>query len=358
MIIKKDASGNTLDKAPSIRQMANRLNISHTAILKSMRKDRPVNDRWWFEVVDEELTATPPMKKTKVGVRITGVTPQHDVDFEKEILPLMMKVGHRAQQKNKKEETATIEIRGSQPFAVAFMSDVHGGGKTDYEAIKNDVDIIRGTDDMWSILAGDLTDNFIIGKLQSVQKHQPLPMDYEHRFVEWFLDSLKDSLIAFVSGNHDVWTHKTSAYDHLRHILSEENCLFDQNQVQFTFKYFDQEQKWLVRHKFKHNSIFNPTHGIEVAWERLGIDFDVAIAGHTHIAPLHRPFIKHDKVRHAILLGTYKIRDEFATEIGFAKSHGRGSGALVYHPDGRDPLWCADLQTARDVLAMYKDQCR
>ena len=348
MYLQKDADGNVIQSFKTLLEIKDKLGIFPSRISEAIKNKWKSHGCFWEKVDDNHDEVDKP--------EINGVKPEHHVDFENEILPFMVKVGKRAMEKNEKEKNASISIRGSQPFAIAIMSDVHGGGKTDYEAIKNDVDIIRETEDMWAILAGDLTDNFIIGKLQSIQKEQPLPLNYEQRFVKWFLDALKSSLIAFVSGNHDNWTKKVAAFDVLRSILDGVDCLFDSNQVMFNLNYFGQTQRWLVRHKFKHNSIFNPTHGIEVAWERMGMDFDVAIAGHTHIATLHRPFIKHDKLRHAILLGTYKVRDEFATEIGFAKSYGRGSGALVYHPDGRNPLWCPDLKTARDILMLYKMQ--
>lgn len=290
----------------------------------------------------------------KTTPKVQGLTADESVDFEGEILPILKKIGRRAKQKTEIEKKASIEIEGDQPFAIALMADVHGGAKADYDAIHRDVELIEKTHDMYAILAGDLTDNFIIGKLSSIQKEQPTPLSYEHRFLKWFLKKLKPSLLAFVSGNHDNWTKKVAAYDHLKMMLQGVPCLFDNNQVTFTLRYGQNQQRWLVRHKFRNGSIFNPTHGQEVAWERMGIDFDVAVAGHTHIATLHRPFIKHGIKRHAVLLGTYKLRDEFATEIGYAASHGTGSGAFVYHPDGREPIWCNDLQTAKDILLMYK----
>ena len=216
------------------------------------------------------------------------------------------------------------------------MSDIHGGAKSDYAQIEHDIKIIRDTQDMYCILAGDLTDNFIIGKLQSLQKFQSTTFDEEIRFLEWMINILQGSLIAFVSGNHDNWTKKLVAYDFLKQMLKNTPCLFDNNEVRFKLIGDNFSEDWLVRHKMKWSSIFNPTHGGEVMWERGERPFDVVISGHTHIASLYREFIKHDIKRASILLGTYKLRDEYQVELGFAKTHSnsRGSGSLVYDSNG------------------------
>lgn len=289
---------------------------------------------------------------------IAGVMLDDDINFETDILPNLIKLGERSQKKVEQKKLASITMP-SRPFAIAIMSDVHGGSSSDYKKIKRDIEIITSTQDMYCILAGDITDNYIFGKLQQVQRLQPTTMDDEYRFLKWFIEKLKDNIIAFVSGNHDNWMKKLTAFDHLKEMLSGVNCIFDNQQAEFNLFWganSEHYQKWVVRHKWKNGSVFNPTHGQEVAWERMGVDFDVAIGGHTHIASICRPFVKHDKIRYAVLLGTYKIIDEFAREVGFAPTYSStsGSGALVYHPDGRDPHWCSDLETARDLLYLWK----
>lgn len=287
---------------------------------------------------------------------IEGITAEENVDFEKEIMPYLEKIGQRALGKNQRERTQKIKVKGFAPFAIVMLSDVHGGGKTDYTKLREDIDIIRNEERMYAILAGDETDNFIMGKLMSIQKEQPTTFDMEFRFLKWYLESLQDSLIAVCSGNHNNWSRKLSGIDTMRELLQGVPSLYDTDQVVFDLEYFGgMAHKYMVRHKYRHSSIFNPTHGQEVFWERGGVDFDVSIGGHTHVATLCRPFVKHDKKRFAVLLGTYKVRDGYQREIGFAPTYSksRGSGALVYHPDGRDPMWCDDLSTARDLLRLW-----
>jgi hypothetical protein len=97
------------------------------------------------------------------------------------------------------------------------------------------------------------------------------------------------------------------------------------------------------------------TSGEELAYSILLTvsKFDIGLAGHTHIATLHREFIKHNEKRDAILIGTYKIRDEYGRDLGFAAPVGLGSGAFVMLPDGRR-FWCDDIPTAKDLLEYWK----
>jgi hypothetical protein len=284
--------------------------------------------------------------------QIQGITAEERVNFEGDIMPYLIKIGERAKQKNEVEANQTITMP-DRPFALCVLSDMHGGGKSDYSAIKRDVELIANTEDMYVGNLGDDTDNFIIGVLQRIQKEQPTTFDMEVRFLEWLMKKLSGSILFWVSGNHTNWTKMMSGIDFLREGLKGTHCLYDSSQIFFTLKWGDNSQRWLVRHKWRHTSVFNPTHCIEVGWERVGLNFDVGCAGHTHIATLCRPFIKEGKKRFAILLGTYKIRDNFGRDCGFPNSVGLGSGAFVYHPDGRC-FWCEDLLTARDLLNTWK----
>ncbi len=286
--------------------------------------------------------------------KIEGITAEERVNFEGDIMPYLKKIGERAKQKTKDEANQIITMP-NKPFAIALLSDIHAGGKADYSAIEADVNIITQTEGMYVGNLGDDTDNFVNAKLQWIQKEQPTTFDMETRFLEWLFKKLSGNVLFWVSGNHNNWTKKASGIDFIREGLMNTHCLYDSNQIFFTLKWGNHEQRWLVRHKWKFSSILNPTHGIEVGWERVGLNFDVGCAGHTHIATLCRPFVREGKKRFAVLLSTYKIRDNFGREMGFANSVGNGSGAFVYHPDGRS-FWCEDLLTARDLLKTWQNE--
>jgi hypothetical protein len=238
------------------------------------------------------------------------------------------------------------------PFALAYLSDLHFGNPgTDYRAARHDAETIRDTERMWAGYHGDGIDNWIRGKLTGLQRGQAVPFDAEVRlFVSW-LDILGDKLLWVVCGNHDNWTQQLAGLDRVHTALTHTRVLYDRNEILFTLVYGRHRWRIKVRHKWKYGSVFNVTHAIEVGWERGGAAFDIGLGGHTHTGTVDRPFFRQGIERHAVLTGTYKVHGQYAKELGLPAPMHRGCGAHVFWPDGR-MLFCNDLETARDVLAV------
>lgn len=262
------------------------------------------------------------------GPVIIGKTAFEATDFE-QVKSYLLNTSIKAKEKNKIEVGQKIYLP-ELPVGLVLLADIHGGGKCDYQAIFDDVELVKTTKGVYCGVCGDITDNFIIGKLAAIQNKQPTTFAMEVKFAEWFIEEIKSKLLFWISGNHDNWTYKVSGIDIYKKYLENVNCLYDRHQVVFDLKYGKFSQRFFIRHKFKYKSIYNPTHGEETSWERIGIDFDIVIGSHYHQACLFREFVKADKKRLAILMGTYKIKDEYAEELGFAKSYGTGSCMLVY----------------------------
>jgi len=244
------------------------------------------------------------------------------------------------------------------PCGLAQLSDFHLGNRgTAYEALLSDVKMIRDTPGLYCSFNGDGVDNWIIGKLVDLQRDQVVDFDAEWLMFEWILKELDPSLLLVVAGNHDNWTRKVAGIDRLQHLLKGTHKLYHPQQIIFNLEVGPQSYIVKVRHKWKGHSAFNPHHGIEVGWERGGKDFDIGIGAHTHIATLYSQNIKHEKIIHTILTGTYKLYDEHGEYVGFAPSHGRGSGSLVFDEQGRIQ-WYNELEEAADYLDFLRKRAK
>jgi hypothetical protein len=243
-----------------------------------------------------------------------------------------------------------------EPFALAMLGDTHmGGAGVDYAALLRDAVLVRDTPGMYALFGGDGVDNWIIGKLQALQRDQIMPHDASWAmFLDW-LDIIGESLLAVVLGNHDLWSAKLSGFEPVARHLRHAAILYDPHEIVFTLACGEFEQRWLVRHSFRYGSVFNPTHGQEVAWERGGTDFDVVVGFHKHNGTLVRPFMRQGKSRTAVQMGTYKIADEYGRELGMPAPPSLGVAAMVAHPDGRS-WWFGDLPSAAEFLSFLRSR--
>ena len=237
----------------------------------------------------------------------------------------------------------------SQPFALAYLSDMHiGNAGTDYTAIRHDAEVIASTPRLWCGYHGDGVDNWIVGKLAGLQRDQALPFDAEVQLFTTWIEKVGPKLLWAVAGNHDNWTRKLSGFDRVREALRGVRVLYDPHEVVFTLEAGQRRIVYKVRHKWRYGSVFNVTHGIEAGWQRGDSDFDVGLGGHTHIGTVCRPFFRHRRERQAVLIGTYHVRGEYGRELGLRSPVHSGCGAHVFWDD--TSLFCHDLDTAATFL--------
>lgn len=238
----------------------------------------------------------------------------------------------------------------NKPVAIALLSDLHlGNAGTDYASIQRDAEIIRDTEGMFAGFHGDGTDNWVVSKLVPLQHKQPVTLDNELLIFRDWTETIAHKLLWWVDGNHDNWTSKLVGISQAQSLLEGCRVLYDHQQCVFTLHHGEYTKRVIVRHKWRFGSVYNPTHGLEVGWDRGDIDYDWAIGGHTHIGTYCRPFHRHGKKRYAILTGTYKMYDGFGEEIGLPAPKDSGCGAFVLPGDGRQ-IWFEELTAAADYL--------
>jgi hypothetical protein len=290
---------------------------------------------------------------TVSGPVVEGLVADDDLIDPDELWKQAIGAQHARQTVIAKRDDQTVTVP-NEPVGVAFLSDTHfGDPSTDYEYLRRDAEIIRDTDGLYAGYHGDGINNWIIPKLARLQRGEALPFDGEMQLFRNWLGMLNGKLLWSVAGNHDNWTRALAGIDFVREALRGTMSLYDPEEVVFRLVVGPSDWTFRARHQWPWKSIFNDTHGLEVGWQRGEIDYDIAIGGHTHTGTLHRPFIRHQKRRHAILTGTYKIADEHGRHLGYSRPQDRGCGAMIFHPDGRT-FFTEDLETAADFLQFLR----
>ncbi len=258
-------------------------------------------------------------------------------------------------EKEKRRNAQRIEFP-AKPIALVLLSDLHiGNASTDYRQLRKDAQLINETEGMHAIFHGDGIDNWIVPKLQQLQRGQAVNFEHELMLFESWLSMISDKLVAVVSGNHDNWTHSMSGVDIVKRMLKKTKVLYDRDEIRTIISLGNKEWEFCIRHKWLGSSIYNPTHGIE-RFSRMGASFDIGIGGHTHIASLSREFVSNDNRQcMAIITGTYKRYDGFARQLGLPHCPHNGSGAIILQPNGTS-LWIRNLNDAAEYITYLRNK--
>jgi len=283
---------------------------------------------------------------------IEGLTNEYEEYDPAELWQLAFHAQEKALQREALRADQRITIPDpSLPFALAYLSDMHiGDPRCDYQQVKADVETVRDTPRMWAEFHGDGWNNWIVGRLAHLQRGEPIPFDAETQLFVNVVETVGDKWLWVIPGNHANWTKLLAGVDRVRDIFAGKKVLYDSYEIVFSLHYGPHKATFKIRHKWRYGSVYNPTHGIEVGWQRGETDFDIGLGGHTHIGTFCRPFLRHGRRRFAVLTGCYVISSDYARECGYAPTCGKGCGAHIFYPDGKPPLFLEDLQQASDFL--------
>ena len=239
------------------------------------------------------------------------------------------------------------------PVCVVFSADWHLGSEgTDYARLEDELGLIADTPGMYAGFVGDALDNFILGKLLSLRLNTPFRITEEWAMVRYALEMVGDKLLFAVGGNHDAWTARAAGIDYLADVIERvAHVPYDADELALTVRVGAASYTIRARHKWRYNSIYNATHGIEQA-SRLdkGRGFDVGVGAHTHASGLCREFNNGGHTALAVLCGAYKRIDEFAVQMGFPGPNEATAVAVVFTEAG---LWgTSNLRLAADYMSV------
>lgn len=244
------------------------------------------------------------------------------------------------------------------PVCLVFMADLHCGGTgVDYGRIDADCDLILNTPGMYVGLVGDLLDNFIVGKLLALQKDRKFTVSEEWVLVRRVVSKLAPKLLFSVGGNHDAWTYMLSGVDYFREVQAsiKHNVLYASDDLLVSVAVGTAVYRLRARHKWRGNSMYNPTHAIERAAKfDGGRPFDVGIGAHTHVSGVSRYFNNGGKTGLAVQCGSYKRYDEYATRLGFPAPNEAAAMSVILDSDGSMVAATTLQSAARFMVGVYE----
>jgi hypothetical protein len=243
--------------------------------------------------------------------------------------------------------------------ALVCMGDLHIGGEgVDYPRLLADCDLIAKTPGMYVVLTGDLLDNFVKPKLLGLRMGTRMTIPDEVEMLRQMLIRIGPKIVAAVAGNHEMWTASLVGIDYLREVMAAINptALYDAYDCRFLARLpCGKEWKVRVRHRWRGESIYNSTHGIERGRLFDG-GFDIGVGAHTHIGGLVRAFNAEGRTCMAVLCGTYKAHDPYARQLGLRPTTLDAAVSVVMSRHLRGLVGISDLADAAKVLSELRGQ--
>lgn len=218
-----------------------------------------------------------------------------------------------------------IEIETDKPVAIAFLSDLHvGNGGVDYELLRETGEIIKNHPLAYCITGGDITDSLFFDYGEEILNMQEQYV-YMNKFLSWIGS---ENILAGIAGNHESWARKSGVSNYIEFSEHTKRPLL--RGVSFVdLRVNGVPYRLLVAHKFRGESMYNPTHQQNrVNRELQGAD--IIMAAHTHKAgesTIYQPEYGGGARKVVLVNGkTFKKLDAYGKDQGYTPVTGEQVG--------------------------------
>jgi len=239
------------------------------------------------------------------------------------------------------------------PFAMCLMSDMHYGSvNVDYDLLDEHFKIVEDTPNFFLGTNGDHVDNFNAVQFPDGMFENPLPPNYQAKALFKRLLELdrKDKVSVIAHGNHDLFGKK-GGQDFFETFASEFKCPIFTEGGHLDIQTAGYTYKMILNHTYWGKSKINITNAPKRLMEYESGDYtaDIGWLGHTHQSS-YEHFTKGGKDIIAVVSGTYKTEDPWASRIGLGMNHGHAGITVVFWPDQRKMEVFKDINVAQQYI--------
>lgn len=301
-------------------------------------KARAVLDGW--VAAREEGPTTPPAAASSVlADRLAQVTPEpppepagayevSEVPDEDEPIESLVQrrvdAFHRSCRRAEMAGPRTVTMRDDLPIGIAHVGDPHlDDDGCDWPTLLRHVEAIGAADGMYAGNVGDVTNSWV-GRLMRLYAHQSTTHAEEVRLGQWYFGALDHLYV--VPGNHDDW--HPDAFK--RMVDGARIDVLAKHEARIAIKFPNgAETRLSVRHTYKGNSMYNPTHGHKrESWRDPWAD--VYVSGHHHEWASTRQERADGRPVTFIKARGYKMHDSYASLLQFADGqHGHTAVTII-----------------------------
>jgi hypothetical protein len=242
-----------------------------------------------------------------------------------------------------------VEIAVNHPIAICFIADTHIGNiDVPLDYVRSRFDLLEQYPFVYVAGCGDMIDNYLPTSHVEGMFGQLFPPELQKELVENLYSKLKGRWLWVIQGCHDDFSHKADDFDLAKHMGKYLGCANLGHGGMVNLLVGKQNYKIAVRHKYRFNSSYNPTHSPK---QLVRFDYknaDIAVVAHNHVTAIEHS-AEPDKDRIYIRPGSMKGPDRYARSLGF-RDTGRQMPTVILWPDKRKMLAFMDLEQALEIF--------
>jgi len=242
----------------------------------------------------------------------------------------------------------SVEIHDSRPIGLVFMSDFHiTSGCTNLKRLREDGEAIADAEGAYALLVGDYIDNHIKHRAAVVARDMSPTRELE--LFNYWLSIVKDSVLAMVSGNHDMFSRQSSGLDPLASIAEQNKLYYVADELNLNINLGGHVYRVMIRHQTRYNSGLNHAHGLFRHLDfAADVPWDIGCAGHHHTSAIASQW-KLGKERYAIRPGSYQHSTSFSRALGFPAAQPYSPMTIIW-PGSRKILMVQDVRHGLEIL--------
>lgn len=204
------------------------------------------------------------------------------------------------------QDVANIEIQSNKRYIIILpLADLHIGSiSTNYDTLLKFTEYILENDNVYTVLVGDIADNFVNFKNVLAMHQQILSPDKQEQFIESWLDEIAHKVLATGWGNHDAFEERFTGKNGIKKLLSRRFVYFNGIGTIY-LKLNKVDYKIVLTHSTRGYSSFNLTHGLKRLARQIIGDADLYITGHIH-TPAMETCCERGQVQTFLVTGTIK----------------------------------------------------
>jgi len=244
-----------------------------------------------------------------------------------------------------------VRVKSNEPIGITLLGDPHvDDDATDLGQLEHDIRVIQKTDGLFAACVGDVQNNWV-GRLAKLYAEQETTAAQAWQLVEWFVGELSGHWLFMVQGNHDHWA---GTGDPLRWIQRQAGVgLTGDHTVRVALRFPNgTEVRVAARHDWPGNSMWNPSHG-QLRAASITHHDHIIVSGHKHTGGYQ--FLRipaTGMLAHLLQLGSYKIHDAYADQLGLPSRLIAPSATAIIDPQAGE-LGLVRVEHDIDAAADY-----